>query len=239
MNFTSNEMLLMSQCSPQSSTCIDMNYQAAIFDMDGLLLDTERVCMRVFREACEVQKLPFYEEVYLSIIGRNAAGIETIFRKAYANDYDRLHQEWRTRYNAVVMHQAIPVKEGVIELLEWLKEQNFLTAVATSTAKEVATIKLELAGLSKYFDNLTTGCEVTNGKPDPEIYLLAANRLNIEPAKCLAFEDSNNGVRSAVAASMSTYQIPDLVEPCEEVRQFGHAIVPSLHDVLEELKRTQ
>ena len=216
-----------------------MNYHAAIFDMDGLLLDAERVCMRVFQEACEVQQLPFYTEVYLSIIGRNAAGIEAIFRKAYGNDLDRLHQEWRTRYNAVVKHQAIPVKEGVVELLEWLKEQSLPIAVATSTAKDVAKIKLELAGLSKYIDNLTTGCEVNNGKPDPEIYLLAANRLNVEPTKCLAFEDSNNGVRAAVAANMSTYQIPDLVEPCDEVRQFGHSIVPSLHDVLKELKQTR
>ncbi|MGI9895050.1 HAD family hydrolase [Vibrio natriegens] len=216
-----------------------MNYHAAIFDMDGLLLDTERVCMRVFQEACEVQQLPFYKEVYLTIIGRNAAGIEAIFRKAYGNDLDRLHQEWRTRYNAVVKHQAIPVKEGVVELLEWLKEQSLPIAVATSTAKDVAKIKLELAGLSKYIDNLTTGCEVSNGKPDPEIYLLAANRLNVEPTKCLAFEDSNNGVRAAVAANMSTYQIPDLVEPCDEVRQFGHSIVPSLHDVLKELKQTR
>ncbi|MCF7480318.1 HAD family phosphatase [Vibrio sp. J1-1] len=216
-----------------------MNYQAAIFDMDGLLLDTERVCMRVFQEACEVQELTFYKEVYLSIIGRNAAGIEAIFRKAYGNDLDRLHQEWRTRYNAVVKHQAIPVKEGVVELLEWLKEQNLPIAVATSTAKDVAKIKLELAGLSKYIDNLTTGCEVSNGKPDPEIYLLAANRLNVEPTKCLAFEDSNNGVRAAVAANMSTYQIPDLVAPCDEVRQLGHAIVPSLYDVLKELKQTR
>lgn len=214
-----------------------MNYQAAIFDMDGLLLDTERVCMRVFQEACEVQQLPFYKDIYLSMIGCNAAGIEAIFRKAYGNDLDRLHQEWRTRYNAVVKHQAIPIKDGVVELLEWMKEQNLPTAVATSTAKDVAKIKLELAGLSKYFDNVTTGCEVSNGKPDPEIYLLAANRLNVEPTKCLAFEDSNNGVKAAVAAQMLTYQIPDLVEPCAEVRQFGHAIVPSLHDVLKELKR--
>ncbi|MGI9945875.1 HAD family hydrolase [Vibrio hyugaensis] len=214
-----------------------MNYQAAIFDMDGLLLDTERVCMRIFQEACEAQNLPFYKDVYLSIIGRNAAGIEVIFRKAYGEDLDRLHKEWRTRYDAVVKHQAIPVKDGVIELLEWLKEKGIPTAVATSTAKEVAQKKLELAGLSKYFDNLTTGCEVSHGKPDPEIYLLAASRLNIDPSKCLAFEDSNNGVRSSVAANMVTFQIPDLVDPCEEVRAFGHAIVPSLHDVLAGLKQ--
>ncbi len=155
-----------------------------------------------------------------------------IFRKAYGDDLDRLHKEWRDRYDAVVKHQAIPVKEGVIELLEWLKEQGLPIAVATSTAKEVAKKKLELAGLSQYFDNLTTGCEVSHGKPDPEIYLLAASRLDIEPTKCLAFEDSNNGVRAAVAANMVTFQIPDLVEPCEEVRGFGHAIVPSLHHAL-------
>ncbi len=205
--------------------------------MDGLLLDTERVCMRIFKEACEAQNLPFFEEVYLTIIGRNAAGVEAIFRKTYGDDLDRLHNEWRTRYNAVVKHQAIPVKDGVVELLEWLKEQGLPIAVATSTAKEVAQKKLELAGLSKYFDNLTTGCEVSHGKPDPEIYLLAASRLNVDPTKCIAFEDSNNGVRSAVAANMVTFQIPDLVEPCEEVRAFGHTIVPSLHHALAELKQ--
>ncbi|NMU53048.1 HAD family hydrolase, partial [Vibrio parahaemolyticus] len=122
----------------------------------------------------------------------------------YGDDLDRLHQEWRDRYDAVVKHQAIPVKEGVIELLEWLKGQGLPIAVATSTAKEVAQKKLELAGLSKYFDNLTTGCEVSHGKPEPEIYLLAASRLSVDPTKCLAFEDSNNGVRAAVAANMIT-----------------------------------
>lgn len=193
--------------------------------------------MRIFQEACEAQSLPFYKDVYLSIIGRNAAGIEVIFRKAYGDDLDRLHKEWRDRYDAVVKHQAIPVKDGVVELLEWLREKGIPTAVATSTAKEVALKKLELAGLSKYFDNLTTGCEVSHGKPDPEIYLLAASRLNVDPTKCIAFEDSNNGVRSAVAANMVTFQIPDLVEPCEEVRAFSHTIIPSLHHALAELKQ--
>jgi HAD superfamily hydrolase (TIGR01509 family) len=213
-----------------------MKFQAAIFDMDGLLLDTERVCMRVFKQACENVNLPFYEDVYLSIIGRNSAGIDLILRQAYGDDLDRLHAEWRINYDAIVKHQAIPVKDGVVELLEWLKSNNVPTAVATSTHREVATIKLELAGLSKYFDNLTCGCEVIHGKPDPEIYLLAAERLDVQPEHCLAFEDSNNGVRSAVAAHMTTFQIPDLVEPCEEVTALGHQIQPSLIDVLAYLK---
>lgn len=214
-----------------------MNYQAAIFDMDGLLLDTERLCMRVFKQACVNVDLPFHEDVYLSIIGRNSAGIEKIFRQAYGDDLEKLQAEWRKNYDAIVKHQAIPVKQGVIALLVWLKENRVPTAVATSTHREVAAIKLELAGLSKYFDNLTCGCEVTNGKPDPEIYLLAAQRLGVEADKCIAFEDSNNGVRSSVAAQMTTFQIPDLVEPCEEVIALGHHIMPSLDDVLAYLKR--
>ncbi len=215
---------------------IPMKFQAAIFDMDGLLLDTERVCMRVFKQACEVQNLPFYDDVYLSIIGRNSAGIEVIFRNAYGESYERLNAEWRERYGAIVKHQAIPIKNGVIELLEWLKENKYPIAVATSTQKDIAEIKLRLAGLDQYVDSLTTGCEVSKGKPDPEIYLLAANRLQVQPELCLAFEDSNNGVRSAISANMIAYQIPDLVEPCEEVLALGHSILPSLSHVLASLK---
>lgn len=213
-----------------------MTFHAAIFDMDGLLLDTERVCMRIFKQACDAQNLPFYQDTYLSIIGRNSAGIDAILRDAYGEDLDRLHAEWRKRYNQVVLHEAIPVKEGVVELLEWFKKNEIPTAVATSTQKEVALVKLKLAGLDRYFDSITTGCEVSHGKPDPEIYLLAASRLSIPPAECLAFEDSNNGVRAAVAANMITYQIPDLVQPCDEVIAFGHRICPSLSDVLKELQ---
>ncbi len=217
-----------------------MKFQAAIFDMDGLLLDTEKVCLEIFEQACHAVGVPFIRDLYLSVIGKNAAGIEQTLRAGYGPDLDYpvLHNEWRKRYDAVVKHQAIPVKEGVIELLKWLKQHNIPTAVATSTQKDVATVKLRLAELEQYFDVYATGCEVKNGKPDPEIYLLAAERLNIDPTQCLAFEDSNNGVKSAVAANMITYQIPDLVEPCEEVLALGHSIRPSMHDVLSDLKLT-
>ena len=98
-------------------------------------------------------------------------------------------------------------------------------------------VKLKLAGLDCYFDNITCGCEVTQGKPNPEIYLLAAQRLGVKPQCCLAFEDSNNGVKSAVAANMVTYQIPDLVTPSEEIISLGVKIRDSLGDVLDELKK--
>lgn len=220
-----------------SSSLVLMNFQAAIFDMDGLLLDTERLCMRVFKQSCHNVHLPFYEDIYLSIIGRNSKGIEEILRSAYGNELDKLHADWRVNYDAIVKNQPIPIKKGVIPLLEWLQANKVRTAVATSTQKDVALVKLKLAGLDCYFDNITCGCEVTQGKPNPEIYLLAAQRLGVKPQCCLAFEDSNNGVKSAVAANMVTYQIPDLITPSEEIISLGVKIRDSLGDVLDELKK--
>ena len=214
-----------------------MKFKAAIFDMDGLLLDTERVCMKVFQQACDEVQVPFDQTTYLSIIGRNAAGIEHILRNHYGEHYPAVHHAWRERYNAIVLHQAIPVKDGVIELLDWLKANNIPAAVATSTKKEVAGIKLKLAQLDHYFDHVTTGCEVEHGKPAPDIYLLAAERLGIAPQHCLAFEDSNNGVRAAVSAKMITFQIPDLTEPDADILALGHHVSPSLHQVLARLQQ--
>ena len=160
-----------------------MNYQAAIFDMDGLLLDTERVCQQAFRDACDYLSLPFLQETYLSIIGCNAQGIEKILTEGYGHlvDYEVLRKQWMGRYNPIVKKQAIPVKTGVINLLSWLKANNIPMAVATSTHRELAITKLKLAGLHDFFEHLSTGCEVQQGKPHPEIFLLAAQRLNVAP----------------------------------------------------------
>lgn len=216
-----------------------MNYQAAIFDMDGLLLDTERVCQQSFIKACQTLSLPFLQEVYLGIIGQNAQGIEKTIRDGYGEtlDYTQLRKTWMSYYHEVVEHHAIPVKEGVIELLEWFQSKKIPMAVATSTDQKLANVKLQLAGLSHYFTDITSGCEVTHGKPHPEIYLLAAKRLNIAPQECLGFEDSNNGVRSGVAAGLQMFQIPDLVSPEPEIVSLEHAIEPSLTKVLHQLKK--
>ncbi len=121
-----------------------------------------------------------------------------------------------------------------------VSEQKNTHAVATSTDQKLANVKLQLAGLSHYFTDITSGCEVTHGKPHPEIYLLAAKRLNIAPQECLGFEDSNNGVRSGVAAGgLQMFQIPDLVSPGPEIVSLEHAIEPSLTKVLHQLKKSR
>jgi len=217
-----------------------MPYQAAIFDMDGLLLDTERVCMQAFEKACQQLSLPFVKSAYLKIIGRNAQGIEEAIMDHYAQyiDYAPLRKAWMDGYWPIVETQAIPVKDGVVALLDWFKAESIPVAVATSTHQKLARTKLKLAGLDHYFEHISSGCEVTNSKPHPEIFLLAAQRLNTAPQDCLAFEDSSNGVISALAAEMTVYQVPDLVIPDEQIIALGHSIKPSLNDVLDELKKT-
>ncbi len=128
-----------------------MKFKAAIFDMDGLLLDTERVCKTIFQQACDALNLPFLESAYLNIIGCNSKRCEEILTGAYGADYQPLHNEWKRRYQAVVMHEPIPVKQGVIELLDWLHNQSIPMAVATSTENNVAKTKLRLAGSISIF----------------------------------------------------------------------------------------
>lgn len=215
-----------------------MNYKAAIFDMDGLLLDTEQVCMTAFQQTCTEMDIPFKQDIYLSIIGRNQAGIKPIIENGYGDllDYSVFHPRWMQRYLAVVEHQAIPVKSGIIALLEWLQSQKIPMVVATSTHNALAHKKLQLAGLAHYFSHITSGDEVINGKPAPEIYLLAAQRLHISPEQCLAFEDSNNGVKSAIAANMTVLQIIDLVEPDTDTRALGHHIFNTMDEASTFLK---
>ncbi|KPA51568.1 CbbY [Photobacterium leiognathi subsp. mandapamensis] len=216
-----------------------MKFSAFIFDMDGLLLDTERVCMNVFKQTCQDFNLPYLETAYLNIIGRNEAGVEEVLCASYGDtmDYPVFRQQWKQTYLNIVENQAIPIKDGVIELLQWLQQQQIPMVVATSTNKQLALKKLELAGLSSFFSTVTAGDEVSKGKPDPEIYLLAAKRLNVKPELCLAFEDSNNGITAAIAANMHAFQIIDLVEPSDEVKAFGHHVFSSMHEALALLKQ--
>jgi len=185
----------------------------------------------------KILSLPFLEETYLGIIGRNAQGIEEVLSRGYDDKiaYSILRKAWMDRYHPIVNTQAIPVKKGVIGLLTWLKEHNIPMAVATSTPRDLAITKLKLSGLFDYFEHLSTGCEVKQGKPHPEIFLLAAQRLQVPAQSCLVFEDSNNGVRAGIAANMQVYQIPDLVKPCSHVLKLGHQVESSLERVHQKL----
>lgn len=212
---------------------------ALVFDMDGLLLDTERIARHAFEEACRAAGWADPDlGVYARCIGGTGADEGEILRAGYGPDFpwDAVRDGWWRRYHEHVEHRAVPVKPGATELLSYCVESRLPCALATSTRAALAQRKLSLAGLDGYFAIRVTGDMVLRGKPHPEPYLSAAERLGARPERCWAFEDSANGVRSACAAGFEVFQVPDLVEPVPELRRLGHTVLESLYDAIDELR---
>lgn len=208
---------------------------ALIFDMDGLLLDTERVDRAAFEAACRDAGYPSPDmSVYADCIGTTGRKVEAILRKGYGSGFpwEAVHKNWRQRYRERLENQPADVKPGAIEILSHAERSGIPCGLATSTHSRLAALELARAGLDGYFSVVVTGDSVRRGKPDPEPYVTAAQRLGACAGRCWALEDSANGVRSAMAAGCQVFQVPDLVEPSPELRSLGHEVVETLHDVL-------
>ncbi len=204
--------------------------EAVIFDMDGLMLDSERVMVDCWSRAAQGMGLQVEQRHWLRMVGHGDAACRAILRELMAEDTAmELAVCCHALYEAE-MEAGLPLRPGVVELLDWLRLRGIACGVATSTHRPRAPRKLQSAGLFEYFTAVTCGNDVTRAKPAPDIYLLAAQRLRVAPADCLVLEDSPAGVRAALAAGMHAVQVPDLVAPDEEVRALGHTIVASLHD---------
>lgn len=205
--------------------------QAVIFDMDGLMLDSERALLGCLAQAGAEAGHALPEAFLLSLIGSSdALTRQRIAEQVGADAVDALLQDSYARYERLVA-AGVPHRPGIIDLLDTLVVHGVPRAVATSTRRPLALRKLESAGLLRYFEHVATSSDVARPKPAPDIYLLAAARLGVEPQHCLALEDSPTGVRAALAAGMTVIQVPDLLQPDADVRALGHAIAGSLHDV--------
>jgi len=210
-----------------------------IFDMDGLLLDSERLARDAFVRACGELGWAADLAAYHRCIGSNAQATEQILRAHYGPDfpYAELDVSWNTHYQARLAQAPVPVKAGAVDLLSHLSRAGIPRALATSTRRSVAERKLTDSALREYFQHTICGGETARGKPHPEPYLRAADALGLKPAQCLALEDSGNGVRSASAAGCVVIQVPDLVTPDAEIAALAHLIVDSLTDVLHLLRQ--
>lgn len=215
-------------------------FEAVVFDMDGLLLDTEKIALQAFREACRRFGFEPSLEIYLKCVGTNPARTKTILTEGYGPGFpfEKISPVWSENYRKAISGFPVPLKAGAGEFLAFVKKAGKKTAVATSTAFQTAQDKLRRTGLLSYFDGIVGGDQVARGKPDPETYLKAAAWLKVPPARCLALEDSDNGVSAAHAAGMFVIQIPDLKEPAPEIRSLGHPIKFSFKEVEDFLKDT-
>jgi HAD superfamily hydrolase (TIGR01509 family) len=200
--------------------------------MDGLLLDTEQISLKTFLAACREHEFEPDLKIYFQCIGTNSERTREIFFEGYGPDFPftGILKLWRMKYDEET-RKSVPVKSGVLSLLEYVEKRPLKKAVATSSRRENALKKLTRAQILHFFDFILCGDQITRGKPDPEMYLTACRELGAEPDRCLALEDSENGVRSALSAGLMVIQVPDLIQPSEEVKALGHTIAASLTEV--------
>jgi HAD superfamily hydrolase (TIGR01509 family) len=212
-----------------------MHVDAVILDMDGLMLDTEHLYKVAWQNAAHQFGFLLDEAFYFTLVGRTNAAGETALVERFGADFPvtRFRERWAELWRQDVEASGIPLKPGLMELLEYLAGQGIPVAVATSSDREYAAFSLKAAGLdARSFAEVVTGEQVENGKPSPDIYLEAARRLGVHPARAVAIEDSDAGIISAAGAGMIALMVPDLKPPSPEAYQAAFRVLTSLHDVL-------
>lgn len=214
---------------------------AMIFDMDGTLFDTEALCSECEIRACAEVGYTMTHEMYIGTVGLPAhgeRGWRAYLLRTFGPNFplDEVAHRTRQYMNEAIEHSGLPIKPGVAEMLDWLDAQRLPRAIASSSARHTIAHHLQRVGWQNRIDLFVGGDEIDHGKPSPDIFLETARRLQQDPAHCIAFEDSEAGVRAAHAAGMRTIMIPDLKQPSEEIRRLAWQVLPSMHEALLRIK---
>ncbi len=204
--------------------------RAVIFDLDGLLIDSEPVYRMAWQRAATTLGHTISDDLYLSLLGRTIKEGERVLDDIFHNfPRKEFHSLWTEIWRDYVYTQGIPLKFGAEELLDFLEEEEIPRAVATSSNREEAI--LSLGEFRERFDETVTGDQVSRGKPSPEIFLVAATLLNVPAEACLVLEDSEAGVQAAWSAGMPSIMVPDLKQPSEEILSMVYGVCSSLYEV--------
>ena len=218
-----------------------MNYKAVIFDMDGLLFDTEIVYYEASQMVADQMGFPYDKELYLKYLGVSDeevwANYHQIFASFGKNNVQKFindaYEETIRRFSL----GAVQLKPGVIELLDFLEEHRIPKVVASSNQRHIIELLLEKNQLTNYFETIVSAENVKRAKPDPEIFLLAHEYLGTKKQETLVLEDSKNGILAAASAEIPVIMIPDLLAPSEDLQQTTLAVLSSLHEVPGYLKK--
>lgn len=204
--------------------------KGVVFDMDGLMFDTERLSRDAWIYAGEQIGRDITEEICAITTGLNAEDTKKAFMSYFGEDFD-----FSTARNIKLDYmfkniedKGMPVKTGLPELLEYIEQNHYKVTVATSSDRKRAEYYFEKANISKYFNEIVCGDMIKHGKPAPDIYIKACEILGLEPSECIALEDSLLGIISAHSAGLAAVMIPDLIQPNENIDKLLYAKVPTL-----------
>lgn len=215
--------------------------KAVVFDMDGVLYDTEAISLRNWKYYAEDFKIDDIEKAHVGCIGLNHNDGITWLKKCYGEDFDGegFLSTCAARMQKIIKEEGLPLKKGVREILRYLKDRNIPVAICSSTDVAIIHDHLVQTDLEEYFEKIVGGNMVTHSKPLPDIYLKACETLGIEPEYCIGVEDSPNGLRSCNAAGLQTVMVPDLVPVNDELAKLCVTVQPSLIDLIDYIDKNK
>ena len=215
----------------------DPHIKAVIFDMDGLMFDTERIAQRAWQQAAAEYGYNIPEETYRGIIGRKLPDTRSFIYQQFGTDFpfDPVYHRRQQLLDIYITNQGMPIKPGLIDLLEKIESRSIPKAVASSSSRKIILNNLSAGGIkTDRFQAVVGGDEISRGKPAPDIFLAAADLLHAVANQCLVLEDSNIGILAAHTAGMIPVMVPDMVAPEPETRQLAYCILPDLQAVRRE-----
>lgn len=208
--------------------------KAAIFDMDGLLIDSERIIMQGCIQAAATIGITYTQAEYVELVGRVWSDSTRLMTQQLGSEANFQHVMQGLNAFLEARDHAFPLKDGVQALLKHYQSHGIICSVASSSPIPHITHRLTHTGVLDYFSHVTSGQEVKRGKPHPDIYLLALEKLGLSAGECIAFEDSELGAQAAIAAGLRVVVVPDLRQPSDQVRANAHQVVESLQHWLEQ-----
>ena len=208
--------------------------KAVIFDMDGLMIDSERVTYDGYVIEMGKRNYHFSKEFYIKTLGKTIKTVYQIYFDEYGDQFpiDEVIDDVHQYIEEVFIKDGVPIKKGLIELLQYLKQHNIKTIVATSSGRERTNRILKQADLTSYFDDSICGDEVENGKPNPEVFLKACEKLNVKTSEAIVLEDSEAGIEAAHNANINVYCIPDMKYPEPKYKALTKQVLEDLSQII-------
>ncbi|WP_294349049.1 HAD family phosphatase [uncultured Clostridium sp.] len=214
------------------------NIKAVIFDMDGVLFDTERVYLESWIKVFKEYGYTMTKEMYIPLMGTGRKNVKEVFKKTFGDNIpiEEMYVKKDELLFKAIDNNEVPLKLGAIDILCYLKEEGYKIALATSAKRDRVTKQIQANNMNNMFNAIVCGDDVVNSKPDPEIFLKAAKKLDVNPENCVVIEDSLAGIKGANKGGMKGFHVEDLKKADDEIKTLSTKTFKNLVEIKEYLR---